>query len=717
MRPLTSAGWAGLLAALTTAGIEPPSLLLHDFVGRWAPTRVLPACVVTVDGPMEEARAAVLAAGADSVWVALPEGDARVAGARPDPGTLRAGADGRVRWDGAARLPLPEALPGLLRLEAAQLGPHTPRFTLAGRDAVLVWADPATGLRALAPGSREPVDRGELLAVALGAARDQASLLAFPLPVAAGFVGVITAAWSLLLTRWLPRRGVVYTLLAAPVVLAACVVARAVGWDLPVGGLLVGLGAAAAGRALLTTSDALSTLDRVLAWLGAPPEDPGRPTRPEALLEMVDVMAPGLAAAVWRRERDGAARLVGRLAGRGEVPALAQVPDAPKVTPTGLVVPLREGNEVIGALALASDAPLPSEVTRVASVWAQAPTDRESDGMPADPFQARLALANVAVRRALARVERWETLLGQAGGVLGVFDLAGGLVTGSEALRDLTGDGARPPLLAALSAATSLDDDALRETVRATLAGARPVRVPARRLGEEVALTPMGPAGARTGFLLVVHDVSDHWRADQLKTGILAATDLQVRNTLVTLGGLAIRTAEEPDADTRRALATRAEAEIQRLAAGLSRAEGLILPRAGSAALEPVDLPDAVRQAASAFRSDRADRLMLQLPEVSAPVAARRQPLVQALTVLFAETTAHARVRVWLVPDRNHVHLLVEDDGGALPEAVLAVHVDAANPTSAAAAARRLVEDMGGAFRAEPAFTHGTRYQMTLRHF
>ncbi|MCB9760739.1 MAG: hypothetical protein H6739_12935 [Alphaproteobacteria bacterium] len=253
----------GIAVALGTALGEPLALPAQDLLGRLAPAPDLPAAVVRIDTTPAEAAAAARRAGARSVRMALPEGHPLLDGVAPEGLDLRADARGRLRWDGDRRLPLPEALPGLLRVDAAQLGAGAPAGLLRGRDVVLGWADPAMGPGATAPGVDGVLPRAEVAAIALGAARADAGLTAPPLPLAAALTGLLTAWFALRARRLTPDRALRRGALLAALMVTVALGARTLGLAAP----LLGLVAAALGPAVIrlftAASRALDTLDHV----------------------------------------------------------------------------------------------------------------------------------------------------------------------------------------------------------------------------------------------------------------------------------------------------------------------------------------------------------------------------------------------------------------------------------------------------------------------
>lgn len=709
-----------LLAALAVGGATVAggraAAPLHDLAGRAVAAPSLPVAVVGFDGDVSAAVATARAAGAGPVWVALPDGDPRVGDALPDPGTLRAGADGRVRFDGDLRLPLPEALDALVTLDASQLGPGTPAGALAGRPVVLAWNDPATGLRVAAPGVDAPVDRARVLAVAVGARAADEGLRVLPLGAAAVVTGALTLLAGLVLRRRMPTR--VFADVGAAVLAAGAlgVGARALGWDLPLGGLLVAAPLAGAVRLALAARETLDAFDRTLAWLGAPPADPGVATGLAALAEITAVHAPGATVAVWRRGADGRPGVAARIDGEGALPDLADLPAGALAGPGWRVEPIVDRGDVVGALGVAVEGDVPADLAALLHTLARnrvlAPPLPAAH--PADPFAARLGLVRAAVRTALSRAERWEDLLARPRGALGAFDLRGALVTGSEAVRAACGDGARPPLLVAVTTLSGLSDAEARPFVRAALGGDAPVRIPARAPNEELVLTPLGTGAGRDGVLLQVHDVTAHRRATRLGTSIVAATGGHVRTALGALGGEVARMVDEPDPARRAEILARVDDGIDGLCAVLERAERLAGAGPDGGELEPIYLPALVAEATAALRPGRRERVSVAIDDAGLPVAGRADALLDAVALLLDEVSAVGSARVRARTEDGRAVLEVHDDAGGLPAPVTARLVER---EGGAAAARRLVERMGGELRAVALPGRGTRFEIHLGYF
>src|SRR5688500_17387531 len=104
------------LAALVALGVAPDTDTLHDLVREAVPSPALPVVVVEVDGPLDAAAAVASAAGARRVVAALPAVHPLLAGVDPEPHGLAADRRGVVRRFGDTRLPLPEALRGLVHV-------------------------------------------------------------------------------------------------------------------------------------------------------------------------------------------------------------------------------------------------------------------------------------------------------------------------------------------------------------------------------------------------------------------------------------------------------------------------------------------------------------------------------------------------------------------------------------------------------------------------
>lgn len=494
VRPKPNLPILAVLAMSTLLG-ESYSAPLHDLLAAEMPARPLPGVVLRTGDP-GAARIAASEAGATSVWMALPNADARLGDVTPDPGTLRAGAGGRVRFDGDRRLPLPEGLFGLVRLDADTLGAGTPPDLFADRDVVLVWEDPTVGRKELAPGLDVPVDRGELLAVALASARADASLRVLPLGAAAVLVALVGAIIQLLLARATPRRGALVALgIGAALALAAAGLRRS-GIDLPWVGLLAAVTAAYVVRLERIYRDTVKTLDRIVLRLGSPTVEHAVPTGLAGLCDVVLALAPGCTTASWRAGADGAVIEVARVEGPDPLPAPNGLPDHPVSGPGWHIEPVLEAGRVIGALGVAGPPhalPQAADLVRVLATAPRAPA-------PESGLEPRLAEAEAAVGRALARAERWEHLLGDEGLTIGLFDRSGGLTFASAPLAALATS--EPALKAVVGALTGLEGAALAARLREALTAEGPVLLEGAAPHGTVLLHPLGALGARTGVLV-----------------------------------------------------------------------------------------------------------------------------------------------------------------------------------------------------------------------
>lgn len=454
-----------VVAGMTVvAGAIPADL--HDAVGAFAPAPRLPVVVVVAEDP-DAAVLAARGAGAAAVWSSLP-----AAGASADPGRLEADARGRIRWSAGRALPLPEALHGLREVDAAGLGGAV---RLDGREAVVVSADPAIGLREVVPGHGRPVDRGRILAIERGAELADRWLRRLPLPVAAGGVLGLALAAGHRAWRRMPRRALAEAAVLSLLSFALAVAARCAGVDLPVGGLVAAPLVPAIARAVLATADGLRLLDRLALWVG----DAG------GVVADPDLDARARLLAAWLP--DAHVRAVA-----GAVPVAAE---------DEIVEPVRSRGEVIGALVVRSRAPRPQTaafVRTLVSAWPYAEPAGVAE--PEDPFEVRVALAREAVSRALARARRWEGLLGHTEGKIGLFDAAGQLVAASGELQEMA-RGAGPALLQVLAAFDVEDAAAVARGVVATGVAAT-VGTP----GGELRLHPVLDGSACAGVLLVVSE-------------------------------------------------------------------------------------------------------------------------------------------------------------------------------------------------------------------
>ncbi len=715
-------GNALILVSTALVGLAPTvdgrwAAAVHDSIGWLVAPPEMPVVVVHAEDPASAVET-VRAAGAAEVWVALPPGDPRVGTAHPDPGTLRAGGDGRIRFADAVRLPLPEALAGVLHLDAAQLGGGTPSALLTGRTVVLVWTDPAVGRREAVPGTPAPVDRGEVLAVALGTAATGAGLRVLPLPVAMGLVAALAGACAWGLARLLPTPGVLAVAGGSALVCAGAVAARSAGLDLPVGGLLVALGIPLVARLAIGVTDTIHALDRLQFSLAPRGADAPVPTGLAALPAMAALHLPGVIATVWRRGEDGRPERLAEVGGAG--PPLTALPQASDARSDLVVEPVREAGDVVGALVLSAptEGTLPADAARLAGVLArQLHAEGALVGKAPDPWIADLEAPRVEVGRAVARAERWEAYLEASAANLGAFGVAGELLAGSARMRAAAGDGTRAPLLAALSTLARGDEDTLRDAVRAVFAGEPEARIPGVDDGTEVVVTALGAGARRSGVLVQVHDVSAHRRRDALHAAVITATNARARNALTAIVGYTGRLVETPDEAGRRALAARIDTVVEQQAALFRHGDQLVGTDADGAAREPVYLHDCVAAVVRSLAADRRARLSVELPEDGAAVSARGAALARCVNLLLTDATEGARARVSVAPEADGMVLRIEDDGGGLPQPMLDRLVDADPRASAPAAARRIVDGMGGRFSFIGTLGVGNRFEIRLRYY
>lgn len=479
-----------VVGALPVVGAAFPPLA-HDTLGRLVPPPDLPVALVRVTTTPERAVQVARDVGADHVWAALPEGDPRLGGAEADPNTLHAGFDGRIRYADDQRLPLPEALGGLLQVDDVQLG-HGVR--LDGREVVLVWADPATGRREVVGGETGPVDRGALLAIARGCELADAELVVLPLPLTALVTGALAVAAGLVARRLMPMRAMALAGIAALAAAVGCVAARALRVDLPVLSLAAAALVPAGVRLSASVEAALTLLDRLVAWMGPP-------TRSLELRS--DLQARAKLLAEW-------------------LPGVTiQALDEPRAAEPGEhVEPVYDRGAPIGALRfeLSEDVPPDAEaLTRMIARGLPAATPPPPDSEADDPFAVRIALARAAVRDALRRSHQWEAIFADTGGVVGLFDTSGALVTGTPRLTARMAPGDAPPLHRALSALTPRGGlDAAREV----LVTGRSVRVPA--FGGDMVILPVGTPHERTGLVLHLLESSSDVLPQLLETKPLA---------------------------------------------------------------------------------------------------------------------------------------------------------------------------------------------------
>jgi hypothetical protein len=322
------------------------------------------------------------------------------------------------------------------------------------------------------------------------------SVATLPPLAAAGLVGLAAVVAQLLLDRASPRRAAWFAVASAVAIVMTAGILRALEIDLPWLGLAAAAALGATVRLARAWREALDTLDRIVLRLGVPRDEHTLPTGLAGLPALLAALAPGCTAVSWRAGAEGTAVEVARAGGDGPLPPLAHLPAAPVTGPGWHVEPVGADGLIGGAVGIAGppDA-LAAAVELVRRLGGAA------SGAPGSPaLDPRLREAEGAVARALARAERWEAALGASGIVAGVFDAAGGLVGGSDAMARLAPT--EPALLAAVSALTGLEGAALGAGVRQALGAQAPFSLPTRTPGREVLVCPLGPVGARQGVLL-----------------------------------------------------------------------------------------------------------------------------------------------------------------------------------------------------------------------
>ncbi len=707
-------GLAGALATLVGARAAAP---LHDALGSLSPAPDLPVVIVRADR-MAEAVPLLRAAGAEAVWIALPEGDPRAGEARTDPGTLRAARDGRVRFDEDRRLPLPEALRGLVRMDAEQLGAGTPPTMLAGREAVVISTDPALGRKEAAPGAPAPVDRGELLAVARGVLATGGALRTAPLALAMALVGGLSAAWGLLVPRLSPLRGVLLSGVGVALILGAALAARAQQVDLPVGGLLFAATAPALARLGLLVLDTARALERYRFALGSPPEEPSIPSGLAALPSMASLLLPGVTVSAWRRGAGGAPELAAEVRGQAQPLPLTELPQTTTRRAGSLVEPVRDGETIVGALVLSANGELPPVAAALGRSLGHRLQVEGALGSPeADPWLRQLGEARLGAMKLGARAARWESYLESSGAVVGAFGLAGELISGSKAMRDLSMGGAQAPLMAALLALCEVDEAGAREAARDVFAGDAEIRLPGRDPDVEVVLAGLGVARPREVLLVTAHDIRPHRRRDALKTSVISSTSFQTRNALAALSGYSTMMASLDSPERRRDLEGRVRALVQRVSELLDRCDAIVSADPRSEPLAPVHMRACVDDAVRALRPERRANLSLHLPDIDQAVTGRATVLTQAIHLLLAEATEGGNTRVTLSPESGGMRLRVEDDSGGLPAPLFQRLFEESTLAGAPAAARRAIEKMEGTFDAFSTLGEGTRFEIWLRYY
>lgn len=692
-----------LVALVLALWSRPVGQTLADAVGRRVAGPVLPVVVVEVEGPLGPAAKVASRAGASSVRAALPRGHFLLDGVDPEPDGLAPDRDGVVRRFGGVRLPVPEALGGVARVSVEQLDPSNPS-QLAGRDVVLSLAGVGDG--------------AELVAVALGTGT--AGLVEVPLAVVAlAATGLAVVGWAVL-SRVPVAVGVLGAVVLGAAAVPVAVGARALGVVLPLEALVPTLGVPVLARLLLATGTSLAALDRIALRLGAPSDEAVQRSGIEARGAMAAMLVTGHAVATWVVGADGrVVRAV--LAGDAEwLPSMAELPGAGVAGKGWRVEPVLEDGVVVGAIGVAREAGgVAAEVAEVLRAIAGAPLSVPERRPPVrrDPFLARLGVLADSVDRALKRSDAWRALLGESGLQLGLFELGGDLVAAARALRDRIDPRAPNPLLDLLQQVTSFEPLLLRTVLRRAIAAPTARRLPSRKGDEELVLSRVESGGRVIGLLVQVHDVRLHHKLDELKSTLILAHSARLRNVLGSVAGYADMAMLSEEAAERDQLLERIRERVLASVEDIDRAEALAQTKVGQEPIQPVFLAAAVREATGELPASERSRLEVDLPEVETPVAARAVPLVRALHTVLAELLrqgSHVKVRVW--PEVTDVRLLVEDDSGGLPAAVLDRWMDpeAGAPIGAAVGEIRA---MGGTLAYASVAGVGTRVEVAFPIF
>jgi len=707
----------GILAAVSAGSIAallgPIAAPLHDGIGRWVRGPALSVLVVTIEGDLAAGAARAQAAGATEVVAALPPGHPWLGGVAPEPPGLRTDRAGRVRWFGALRLPLPEALPRLARVRAEQIDPSDPT-QLAGRRVVLEPADPAAGLQVLAPGVPGPIDRAMVLATALGAADAQAGLRA-PGPA---WTGLATAFAAAGFGAWLRRQSLGQGSLAAAVAagawIAGCIAARTAGFDLPLEAVVGAIGVPLGLRAMTVTERALTAVDRLAARLAPPRPTPPRRAGLVARAEMLGWLASDRSIALWTLGFDGQVTRTPICGREGDLPQLEALPAEPIAWGGWRVVPVTEGGLVVGALGLAGPAPPTPADIRLLDAVATAPLDGPERAIhpPSDPLTARLQVVFTALDRTLSETETWRAILGPSGLSLGLFALGGDVIAASAPLTQQIDPEATNPLASLLTGWTGADP---RTALLRAVSGDE-VRLQTANGQQEVVLRRLdSPTGPR-GLLVQLHDVAPHQRLDQLRADLWSSTNARIRNGLLSVSGYADLLAEG-EADEREALLVRLQARIDGIVGELDKAEGLTATRAGDQPLQPVFLSATVRSAWERLDPARRGRVQLQVPDISAPIRARAQALEAALEAVLSTFSDHgAGAALSVQPEPQSMALTLVDDSGGLPPGMLDRLLDP-RADSALGRGLRALAEMGCTWTSSSDAGAGVRIRFDFPYF
>jgi hypothetical protein len=680
--------WLALIAALAVAPGEWVGSWARDALGWIVPARSMPVVVVEVETSTDPVVAvgAARAAGADSVWAALPVGHPALSDAAPDPGTLSEGAGDRVRFDQGRRLPLPEAARSLLHVPSTKLAGAPPSF-LKGKSVVLVFDDPAFGVPARIPAFDGIVDRGLPLAVAVGAQSTGRYLWSPPWAVVVVGVALLVWLWSRLLSRWEVSAGLRATLLACVGWSIACWVARVFAVDLPIMEGALALVTASLGRLAITSRSALRTLDEVAVRLGVRAVTTPHSVAVAGRAELVAALAPSMSVAAWTPDGEGKPSLAWRRGEDQHLPVLVTALQQPRTGGTWYVAPFYDGGLPVGWIGVGSLAEVPADVRALVDAVVAAPRDEGEELAPAvdDPLMVRLGRVRAALARAVTRVGRWERLIGEEGMRIGIFGLDGSAVALSEELMRLRDRRDAVPLVGVLRGLTGRDRSELLALVRAAFARSVSPRL-AVSGDREVVLTAFGPEHARAGFFLDVVDVGAHRRLDRVKSELL----LLAANAMVA-------------------------GESERIELR-QRLKDLATTEPGDDALCPVRLDDALRRAVEALPLTVSQRVELDLRSAP-PVVARPAQLARAVTLLITDAVSHAAgAIVQMRRDEDGVVLVITESGGGLPRA-MASRLARGDADSAVGQAARLMASMNAELRISDEGGASTGYALRFAPF
>lgn len=702
-RVLATAALPALVALLATALGGPAGTPVHDAIAGLRPGAPVPvqAALVVVDPATPEAAAravqAARDAGATRVVAALPADHPLLGGAAPEPAGFGDGPLLRTWTDdrGERLLSLPDSLDTILRLDGGQLSAGR---LLQDQVAVLWFADPAVGIAAAVPGRAAPVDRAEVLALALGSER---GLTRLPRWVAAALAAVLVGGVGLALHRRSPPLAMTVSAAGAVVVLVAVVLARGQGLLLPLLGPVAGLLLTGVVQVLRVAGRLDGAVDLLEAQVAGEPEGAGAPGLAD-LVEMARILVPGAAVAAWDPAGE---RVHGGGPGSEALQPPRPLPEQPAGSPERVVLPVRRDGRLQGALTVAR-LPAPTDAER-ASLLALTQLEHPLAALrvpvvdePDDPLGRRLARVHAGVGGLAVRSGRLDALLRRGPVRLGLFDLAGRALILGAGLRDWLPDGRAPALLRLVERVGGMaraDASMLLQDALAVPPGGPPV---VRALTDELAGWELVVQAARLdraspaeGVVVYLQDVRGHARlASARATALTLASDelaeLQQRLRDAVDSGRGSRKGLLSDLDRLGALQAHL-AELARTGADADPEIPLPIQRCLSAALQGVP-------------SDVRDRVTVELPECPA-VRVRAAVLARSLGELLTDLVRHAgRVHVTGAADTDGVQLLLHEGAGGLPEGMAEALLADDSGAWPAVQARRTLARMGGTLTARP---------------